>query len=66
MCTIEAFRFNRHQAVEVDEKKSSFQAVDSGVPQGTVLGPELFILYVVDMILTFAEDTKLYCIKYLQ
>ena len=64
---IEAFLSNRFQAVVVDGKKSSFQSVDSGVPQGTVLGPVLFILYVIDMVLTlrsskalsFADDTKL-------
>ena len=64
---IECFLSNRLQAVVVDGKKSTFQEVKSGVPQGTVLGPVFFILYVIDMILklksskplAFADDTKL-------
>ena len=51
----------------VEGEKSSFQIVISGVPQGTVLGPILFILYIddqLDTLLTalgkvFADDTKL-------
>ena len=64
---IKAFLMNRKQTVVVDGEKSSFQDVKSGVPQGTVLGPVFFILYIIDMIksaknskaLTFADDTKL-------
>ena len=51
----------------VEGNKSSFQAVRSGVPQGTVLGPILFVLYInepLDSIefskgFGFADDTKL-------
>ena len=61
------FLSNRHQTVMVEGKKSGFEAVKSGVPQGTVLGPILFIIYVADLqnrVLhcktgTFADDTKL-------
>ena len=64
---IESFLTGRQQAVVVDGEKSSFNDVKSGVPQGTVLGPVFFILYVIDMVLTmknskaltFADDTKL-------
>ncbi len=64
---IENFLSNRRQTVVVDGEKSSFQDVRSGVPQGTVLGPVFFIIYVIDMVLsarnskalTFADDTKL-------
>ena len=62
---IKDFLSNRSQTVVVDGSKSSFQEVKSGVPQGTVLGPVFFILYVIDMVmsaknsktLTFADDT---------
>ena len=61
------FLKNRLQTVVVEGEKSSFQIVISGVPQGTVLGPILFILYIDDQLGTlltalgkvFADDTKL-------
>ncbi len=48
---IEAFLRERLQTVVVEGQKSSFKAVKSGVPQGTVLGPIFFIVYVIDLIL---------------
>ena len=64
---IEEFLSGRVQTVVVEGTKSSFKIVISGVPQGTVLGPILFILYINDLILalrsskglSFADDTKL-------
>ena len=45
-----AFLKDRRQAVGVDGKKSSFKANLYGVPQGSVLGPFLFNIYVRSLI----------------
>ena len=58
---------NRHQSVVINGKRSYPAKVISGVPQGTVLGPVLFILYLNDLqsciknsvISSFADDTRL-------
>ena len=64
---IESFLRGRKQTVMVDGTCSSFADVLSGVPQGTVLGPILFLIYVIDLesvlqhgtSLSFADDTKI-------
>ena len=67
LCWIESFLFRRKQRVSVNGSYSVWSDVYSGVPQGSVLGPLLFILYINDMssnvkcpIKIFADDTKLY------
>ena len=64
---LEDFLKNRQQCVSINSKSSSWKNVDSGVPQGSVLGPVMFILYVNDipehvksLVKIFADDTKLY------
>ena len=66
---IENFLQSRTQAVSVNGKCSTTTDVSSGVPQGSVLGPVLFLLYVCDapqmvknFLSLFADDTKLYSI----
>ena len=66
---IEDFLKGRTQTVSVNGMSSSISEVTSGVPQGSVLGPILFLLYVCDasklvnnFLSLFADDTKLYSI----
>ena len=64
---IEDFLSARTQEIIIEGSKSSPSPVMSGVPQGTVLGPLLFLAYINDMpecvkseIKLFADDSLLY------
>ena len=46
---IENWLTNRKQAVKVGSEKSSFCEVESGVLQGSVLGPPLFVVFIGDI-----------------
>ena len=65
---IESYLTSRTQLVKFNGKMSRYINVTSGVPQGSHLGPLLFVLFINDVsiflkhinILTYADDMKLY------
>lgn len=63
-----AYFCNRSQKVVINGEHSSFKAISSGVPQGSVLGPLLFLIYTADMfnkvtackLQGYADDLQMY------
>ena len=69
---IHSFLDNRHQQVAVNGTLSERSRIISGVPQGSVLGPLLFLIFINDIFAvtrkssssSFADDTKaIYAVK---
>ena len=56
---IQSFLLGRTQTVIVEGSESTQIAVKSGVPQGTVLGPLLFLIYINDIDKCLTNGTKL-------
>ena len=61
------FLSNREQSVKIGGSMSNKSQVTSGIPQGSVLGPILFLIFINDLpdivssaVKLFADDTKVY------
>jgi hypothetical protein len=65
---IESYLVNRFQYVSFNDNSSGLKRISCGVPQGSILGPLLFLVYINDIIncsdimkfILFADDTNLF------
>ena len=66
---LNSYLTNRMHCVQIENSQSSYTILRHGVPQGSVLGPLLFIIYINDLhksitnstTIHFADDTSLLC-----
>ena len=66
---IQSFLHNRRQRVALNGQSSSWLSIRADVPQGSVLGPLLFLIYINDLpegliseVKLFVDDTSLFSI----
>ena len=69
LCWIKSYLLDRKQKVVINGKESILLNINAGVPQGSLLGPLFFLIFINDIvqeigcsIKLFADDTSIYII----
>ena len=70
---MQRFLTNRKQRTILNGKKSEWGAIEAGVPQGSILGPLFFVIYINDLtdglkcnVKLFADDTLISLLSMIQ
>jgi hypothetical protein len=72
LALMKSYLSNRRQCIKIGSRQSSFQYIKTGVPQGSILGPILFLIYINDIpsfvknstIDLYADDSTLHVSDY--
>ena len=64
---LKSYLANRLQYVQIDDEMSSLQTMKSGIPQGSIVGPLFFSIYINDIVkctdkfncILYADDTTI-------
>ena len=69
LALIESFLFERQQRVVLNGQESEWLTIKAGVPQGSILGPLFFFIYINDLsdnlesnVKLFADDTSMFSV----
>ena len=57
---MEDFLANRYQRVVLNRQVSKWVAVNAGVPQGSIIGPLSFLIYINDLLTGLSSDLRLF------
>ena len=57
---IESYLTSRKQFISIDKVNSSAQSINIGVPQGSILGPLLFLIYINDLPNAISSKPRLF------